>query len=117
MANTKTTASKKETTDAQIAKADKTARQKLVAKFSDEEQVPVNLSPMYQPYFGVVMPVIINGIMISVPVDGRTYNIPKSFAAEVFARRNAIDDQQRKGARMADVAKNGEAYIGELKFS
>jgi hypothetical protein len=85
-------------------------------KYLKQEKVPVTISPMYKPYFGEVMEIIINGIYVSVPCDGKVHKIPKTFANEVNARILAVDDAQRRADRMADVAKNREEIAGDIKF-
>lgn len=89
-------------------------KRQLRDKYSKEEKVPVYLAPMYQPYFGKNMRVMIQGISIYMPVDGSTHMLPKSFAAEVARRRMCIDNMLNKQSRMANVADNGEKSPGEL---
>ena len=89
-------------------------RKELTKRYSNEEKVPMYLSAMYAPYFGKVMKVSINGVYIHFPVDGNTYKVPKTFAAEITARRMAIDAIQAKATRMSDVTKNFERTPGEL---
>lgn len=81
-----------------------------------EPKVPVTLAPQYRPYFGNNMPVRLNEIVIFVPVDGRTYPIPESFARIVHERRRKVDAFLMRTNRLADVQQNGESYVGELKF-
>ena len=45
-----------------------------------EPKVPMYLSPMYRPYLGNVADITINGVSIFFPVDGNTYEVPRSFA-------------------------------------
>lgn len=90
------------------------ARKKLAEVYKREPKVSVMVAPMYAPYFGKVMHVMINGISIAVPCDGRPYDIPQSFAGEVFRRINAINDQQSKAKRYSDVNANIEGAPGEL---
>lgn len=90
------------------------ARKKLAEVYKREPKVSVMVAPMYAPYFGKVMHVMINGISIAVPCDGRPYDIPKSFAGEVFRRINSINDQQSKAKRYSDVNANIEGAPGEL---
>lgn len=90
------------------------ARKKLAEVYKREPKVSVMVAPMYAPYFGKVMHIMINGISIAVPCDGRPYDIPKTFASEVFRRINAINDQQSKAKRYSDVNANIEGAPGEL---
>ena len=89
-------------------------RRKLLEYYKNEERVPVYVSPMYRPYFGNVMQVMINGISISFKVDGTTQRVPKSFADVIEARRCAIDEILKKQERMANVQGNVEDSPGEI---
>ena len=89
-------------------------RRKLLDYYKAEERVPVYVSPMYRPYFGNVMQVMINGISISFKVDGTTQRVPKSFADEIEARRCAIDEILKKQEKMANVQENVETSPGEI---
>lgn len=78
----------------------------LHKRYSAEKKVPVTLAPSYANHFGKVMYVTINGISVAVPVNGMTYEIPETFAAEVHRRRLAVDAIERKQKAMADISKN-----------
>jgi hypothetical protein len=86
---------------------------RLVEVYRNEKKIPVQGSPMYRPYFGNNMPIIINGIAIYVPLDGQQYEIPESFAAIFFDRISRIDEQINMRRRMAAISDNVEAYAGE----
>lgn len=86
---------------------------RLVDYYRNEKKIPVQGSPMYRPYFGNNMPIIINGIAIFVPLDGQQYEIPESFAAIFFDRISRIDEQINMRKRMAAISDNVEAYAGE----
>jgi hypothetical protein len=86
---------------------------RLVEVYRNEKKIPVQGSPMYRPYFGNNMPIIINGIAIYVPLDGQQYEIPESFAAIFFDRISRIDEQINMRKRMAAISDNVEAYAGE----
>ena len=86
----------------------------LYQQFKQEELKSVMLAPMYQAYFGETMTVTINTLSIYVPVNGRSYKIPKSYAAIVHERRRRVDDHLMRAQRMADVASNFEKEAGEL---
>lgn len=90
------------------------ARKALAEVYRREPKKSVMVAPMYAPYFGKVMHIMINGISIAVPCDGRPYDIPQTFAGEVFRRINAINDQQSKAKRYSDVNSNIEGAPGEL---
>lgn len=86
---------------------------RLVEHYKNEKKVPVQGSPMYRPYFGNNMPIILNGIAIFVPLDGQQYEIPESFAAIFFDRISRIDEQINMRKQMAAISDNIEAYAGE----
>ena len=90
------------------------ARKALAEVYRREPKKSVMVAPMYAAYFGKVMHVMINGCSIAVPCDGRPYDIPQTFAGEVFRRINAINDQQSKAKRYSDVNSNIEGAPGEL---
>ena len=90
------------------------ARKSLAEIYRREPKKSVMVAPMYAAYFGKVMHVMINGISVAVPCDGRPYDIPETFAAEVFRRINAVNDQQSKAKRYSDVNSNIEGAPGEL---
>jgi hypothetical protein len=92
------------------------ARRNLVQKYSTEKKVFTSISPMYQPYFGKVMPVMINGIRIDIPVNGQKYEVPQSFADEIEAKVMAIDRMILKQRHMANISGNLETSPGELKI-
>jgi hypothetical protein len=99
--------------DRNVAKAE-ASRRELATKFRDEEKVPVSISPLYKPYFGNVMTVSINGISCAIPVDGKTYTVPKSFAEEVEIRKFRQDALFEKSKKLSDVQNNFETSPGEL---
>jgi hypothetical protein len=85
----------------------------IAQRYRDEAKVSVQGSPMYRPYFGNNMPIIINGVAVYVPLDGQQYQIPESFAAVFSERISRIDEQIRIRNQMADVSNNVESYAGE----
>ena len=98
-----------------IAEADR-RRAKLTEHYKGEETVSMYLSPMYRPYVGNVMRVMINGISIFFKVDGSTQTVPKTFADEITARRLAIDAIIMKQKKMDNVSGNLENAPGDLKL-
>lgn len=91
----------------------RTKNRRLVDYYRNEKKIPVQGSPMYRPYFGNNMPIILNGIAIFVPLDGQQYEIPESFAAIFFDRISRIDEQINMRKKMAAISDNVEAYAGE----
>ena len=89
-------------------------RKRLASRYAAEEKRSVMVAPMYAPYFGKVMHVSINGISIAVPCNGQPYNIPKTFAEEVYRRLRAVNEAELKSKRFANVSANVERAPGEL---
>lgn len=103
--------------DANVALTSAEARRKeLLKTYKEESKVPMYLSPMYRPYFGNVMRIMINGISIFFKVDGSTQMIPQSFADEVVRRRMAVDAILVKQNKMANIPANNESAPGELNL-
>lgn len=88
-------------------------RRSVADTYKNEKKVAVQGSPMYRPYFGNNMPIIINGVAIYVPLDGQQYEIPESFAAVFLDRISRVDEQIRVRKQMASVSENSESYAGE----
>lgn len=91
-------------------------RRELVKGYEKEEKVPVNISPLYKPYFGNSMPVSVNGISVYIPCDGKTYKVPKTLAAEALGKIIKTDAIIEKKNRMKNVSGNFESRPGELSF-
>ena len=122
-ANSKSATTKRESTvvDTQAANLElskkvnalEETRKSVAVTYKNEKKVAVQGSPMYRPYFGNNMPVIINGVAIYVPLDGQQYEIPESFAAVFLDRISRVDEQIRVRKQMASVSENSESYAGE----
>lgn len=91
-----------------------TQNQKAAAKLKAEQKIAVVGAPMYQAYFGLKMPIVINGVAIYVPLDGRQYEIPKSYAEIFFTRLNSVNEDIELAKRRANSTANFESYAGEL---
>ena len=90
----------------------KRRRHELVQQYKKEEKVKDQRSPLYRPYFGNNMPLQINGVGVYVPMDGKTYEIPKT-VANLFHRRIArIDSLIQKQGVMSGIVE--ESYAGEV---
>jgi len=89
-------------------------RKKLVSVYSEEEKVPVTISPFYAPYLGRVVRESVNGIFVDVPADGKTYKINKTHAGHIIAKIKRIDAMLEHQKRMGDTANNLEYAPGEL---
>ena len=109
-------APEKSLNEGQIQQADRSHREKLSRYYTEEPKDTITISPMYEPYFGKVMTVVINGITIAVPCDGGEYKIPHTFASTVHQRIMAVDEARTRADRLADIPKNRDQYPGELKF-
>lgn len=122
-ANSKSATTKRENTvvDTQAANLElskkvnalEETRKSVAITYKNEKKVAVQGSPMYRPYFGNNMPIIINGVAIYVPLDGQQYEIPESFAAVFLDRISRVDEQIRVRKQMASVSENSESYAGE----
>lgn len=91
-------------------------RRELVKVYLSEKKIPVTISPLYAPHLGRVVPVLVNGIRVDIPADGRTYQINSTHASEVIAKIRRIDDLLARQKKAGDVTNNVERNIGELKF-
>ena len=91
-------------------------RKALAKSFRQQDKVPIQISPLYRPYFGRVHTVTINGISVAIPCDGKTYMVPASFAEEVKVRIYKQDQLIQKKNRLGDVRNNFEASPGELNL-
>jgi len=89
------------------------AQTDLVYTYKKQEKVEIRIAPQYRAHFGKIMPVVLNGIPIYIPIDGKSYKIPKSYAMEVQSRIRKVDDQFTRQERLANIRTNSERYIGE----
>ena len=85
----------------------------LVEKYKAEKKYKVKGAHAYQAHFGSVMSIIINGVLIAVPLDGRSYEIPESFAQVFNTRIRQIDNMSLQQSVLSDVASNVENMPGE----
>ena len=88
-------------------------RLSLVERYKAEKKYKVKGAPAYQAHFGSVMSIIINGVLVTVPLDGRSYEIPESFAQVFNSRIRQIDNMALQQSALADVANNIESMPGE----
>lgn len=107
---TNTTASLTGKLSAEVNKA-QNAKAKMAKQFKEQPKVKVQISPFYRPYFGNNMPIILNGIAVYVPCDGKMYEIPKAFADIVGERIGRIDRLIQKQGVMGGIIE--ESYAGE----
>lgn len=116
MANTKKIeASIEAESNKNVASAER--ERKLLAQcFKKQEPISVSIPPLYKPYFGKIMTVTIQGVSIAIPVDGRSYKIPESFAEEVKIRISNQNELFEKHNSMSDITGNFESSAGELQL-
>lgn len=91
-------------------------RKNLANFYLNESKVPVTVSPFYAPYLGKVVPVLVNGIRVDIPADGRTYQINETHAGEIIAKIRRIDNLIARQKRASNVSDNFESNIGELQI-
>lgn len=91
-------------------------RKQLAQSMKEQDKVPVQVSPLYRPYFGRTMAVTINGASVYIPCDGKTYKVPKVFAQEIKVRIANQDALFAKRRRLSDVTNNIESSPGELRI-
>src|SRR5574344_824532 len=65
-------------------------RKNLASFYLKEKKVPVTISPFYAPYLGRVVPVLVNGIRVDIPADGRKYQINETHANEIISKIRRI---------------------------
>lgn len=89
-------------------------------KVKNEEKVDVSVAPQYCNEFSNNMRVTINGISIFIPIDGKTYRVPKTFADEIARRVRKVNQKLNRFKQKGNGAENTvvleEKSIGEVKF-
>ena len=106
------------------ATADLTELQLRQNRFFDkvrkEKKVPVSVAPQYAAEFSNNMRVTINGISIFIPIDGKMYMVPETFAAEIQRRVYKVNQKlnrfKRKGNGVSNDVIFEEKSIGEIKL-
>jgi len=89
-------------------------RKQLVNVYKNETKVPVTVSPFYAPYLGRVVRVSVNGIIVDIPADGKTYQVNKTHADHIVSKIKRIDAMIARQKRAGDVSNNFEYSPGEL---
>lgn len=93
---------------------------RFLEKVRKEQKVPVSVSPQYNAEFGNNMRVTINGISIFIPIDGRQYMVPQTFADEIMRRVHKVNQKLNRFKRRGNdnnVVLVEERSIGEVKLS
>lgn len=92
---------------------------KFLEAVRKEPKVSVSVAPQYAAEFSNNMRVTINGISIFIPIDGREYLVPQSFADEIKRRVHKVNQKlnrfKRKG-NASNVVLFEEKSIGEIKL-
>ena len=89
-------------------------RRKIAIDFRKQEEATIRIPPLYKPYFGRVLPIMIQGIEVAIPVDGNAYKVPKVFADRALVLMTNQDELIQKGERASDVKNNYEQSPGDL---
>lgn len=114
-----TTTNAKKTAQLQSDRELRTAserRLRLAEKYRTEKKVPVSIAPSYAARLGRVANIIVNGCSVCVPCDGRTYEIPKTFAASLKRKLRNVDILEARGKALSNIANNVESFAGQLRF-
>lgn len=92
---------------------------KFLEKVRSEKKVPISVAPQYAAEFSNNMRVTINGISIFIPIDGKQYMVPETFAAEIQRRVYKVNQKLNRFKRKDNTTNNviiEEKSIGEIKF-
>ena len=65
-------------------------------KILKDQMVPFSIPPIYRKRIGANLPVSVNLETITIPVDGKTYKIPKSFANQARKMLVQIDKEEMR---------------------
>lgn len=93
---------------------------RFLDKVRHEKKVPISVAPQYAAEFSNNMRVTINGISIFIPIDGKMYMVPETFAAEIQRRVYKVNQKlnrfKRKGNGVSNDVIFEEKSIGEIKL-
>ncbi len=89
-------------------------RKSLVNTYRNEDKVAISISPFYAPYLGKVVRQIVNGIVVDIPCDGRTYQVNESHASHILAKVRRVNDMIARQERAGDIKNNFEYSPGQL---
>lgn len=89
-------------------------RKGLVAKYRAENKVAVSISPFYAPYLGKVVRQIVNGIVVDIPADGKTYMVNETHASHILTKIRRVDAMIARQQRAGDIKNNFEYSPGQL---
>lgn len=91
-------------------------RQIVAQGYAKEKKVAVSIPAPYKPYFGSTAMISVNGVSVYIPVDGRSYYVNETHAAEIFETLQNINAGTEQRAALANVQQNKEEAPGSLKF-
>lgn len=89
-------------------------RKGLVSKYRAEKEVAVSISPFYAPYLGKVVRQIVNGIVVDIPADGKTYMVNETHASHILTKIRRVDAMIARQQRAGDIKNNFEYSPGQL---
>ena len=89
-------------------------KKKLNEEYRNEPRRAVTLAPSYRRHWGNVLTVSVNTCTVAVPVDGKAYLIPETFAAEVDRHREAADRSDKQADACKNFQSNVERAPGDL---
>lgn len=89
-------------------------RKSLVSKYREEQKYAVSISPFYAPYLGKVVRQIVNGIVVDIPADGKTYMVNKTHASHILTKIRRVDAMIARQQRAGDIQNNFEYSPGQL---
>ena len=88
-------------------------------KVRKEPKVSISVAPQYASEFSKNMRVVINGVSIFIPIDGKEYMVPETFASEIKRRIHKVN-QKLNRLRRKGTSENfnliEEKSIGEIKL-
>lgn len=89
-------------------------RKSLVNVYRSENKVAVSISPFYAPYLGKVVRQIVNGIVVDIPADGKTYMVNETHASHILTKIRRVDAMIARQQRAGDIQNNFEYSPGQL---
>lgn len=91
----------------------------FLEKVRKEPKVKVSVAPQYASEFSKNMRVVINGVSIFIPIDGKEYLVPETFAAEIKRRMHKVNqklNRLRRNGTTEKISLFEEKSIGEVKL-
>lgn len=91
----------------------------FLEKVRSEPRVAISVAPQYASEFSKNMRVVINGVSIFIPIDGREYMVPETFAAEIKRRIHKVNQKINRLRRKGTTENFNlieEKSIGEVKL-